>query len=110
MKSKIANTRVKNAKNLKSEKVERNTGNVFADLGFHDAEERIMEGALATKISQLIESRGWTHVQTAERVGLEQPKISNLVRGGAHLMKRASLRGTTPTPLSRCTVGPLTIS
>jgi predicted XRE-type DNA-binding protein len=81
MNSKIANTKVKKAKNLKSEKVERSSGNVFADLGFYDADERMWKAQLATKISQLIESKGWTQVQTAERVGLDHPKISNLMRG-----------------------------
>lgn len=81
MNSKMANTKVKKAKNLKSEKVERSSGNVFADLGFRDAEERMWKAQLATKISQLIESKGWTQVQTAERVGLDQPKISNLMHG-----------------------------
>lgn len=66
---------------VKSEKVETNSGNVFTDLGFQDAEERLLKAKLATKIAQLIESKGWTQAQTAERTALDQPKVSRLLRG-----------------------------
>lgn len=62
-------------------KVEPGSGNVFADLGFRDAEERLLKAKLATKIAQLIEKKGWTQTQTAERTGLDQPKVSHLLRG-----------------------------
>lgn len=62
-------------------KVELSSGNVFVDLGFPDADERLLKAKLATKIAQLIEQRGWTQTQTAERVGLDQPKVSHLLRG-----------------------------
>ncbi len=61
--------------------VEPSSGNVFADLGFRDAEERLLKAKLATKIAQLIEQKGWTQTQTAERTGLDQPKVSHLLRG-----------------------------
>ncbi len=64
-----------------NEKVEPSSGNVFADLGFQDAEERLLKAKLATKIAQLIERKGWTQAQTAERTALDQPKISRLLRG-----------------------------
>jgi predicted XRE-type DNA-binding protein len=64
-----------------NKKVEWSTGNVFADLGFHDAEERLLKAKLATKIAELIEKKGWTQAQTAERTALDQPKISRLLRG-----------------------------
>ncbi|MCM3906026.1 MAG: helix-turn-helix domain-containing protein [Pyrinomonadaceae bacterium] len=63
------------------EKAERSSGNVFADLGFRDSEERLLKAKLATKIAQLIEKKGWTQTQTAERTGLDQPKVSHLLRG-----------------------------
>ena len=64
-----------------AEKVEPGSGNVFSDLGFRDAEERLLKAKLATKIAQLIEKKGWTQAQTAERTGLDQPKVSHLLRG-----------------------------
>ena len=65
----------------RNEKIEHGSGNVFADLGFEDAEERLLKAELATRIAQLIEKKGWTQAQTAERTGLDQPKISRLLRG-----------------------------
>lgn len=65
----------------KTEKVEVSSGNVFADLGFEDSEERLLKAKLATKIAQLIEEKGWTQAQTAERTALDQPKVSRLLRG-----------------------------
>lgn len=65
----------------KSRKAEVGSGNVFADLGFEDSEERLLKAKLATKIAQLIEKKGWTQAQTAQRTALEQPKVSRLLRG-----------------------------
>src|SRR6266849_2769029 len=77
--------RVKTTKGRKSrannESAEQGSGNVFADLGFQDAEERLLKAKLATKIAQLIEKKGWTQTQTAERTALDQPKVSRLLRG-----------------------------
>ncbi len=80
MKVKVKATKAGKSK-TKSEKVETSSGNVFADLGFHDAEERLLKAKLATKIAQLIEKKGWTQAQTAERTALDQPKVSRLLRG-----------------------------
>jgi predicted XRE-type DNA-binding protein len=61
--------------------VEASSDNVFADLGFRNAEARLLKAKLATKIAQLIEKKGWTQAQTAERTALDQPKVSRLLRG-----------------------------
>src|SRR4051794_16099148 len=63
------------------EKIEISSGNVFADLGLPDPEELLLKAELATKIAQLIEKKGWTQAQTAERTALDQPKVSRLLRG-----------------------------
>ena len=63
------------------EKVQASSGNVFTDLGFADSEERLLKAKLASKIAQLIAERRWTQSQTAERIGLDQPKVSRLLRG-----------------------------
>src|SRR2546421_3812572 len=80
MKAKVKATKTRKS-SAPSEKVERSSGNVFADLGFQDAEERLLKAKLATKIAQLIEKKGWTQAQTAERTALDQPKVSRLLRG-----------------------------
>ncbi len=63
------------------ETVEPSSGNVFADLGFSDAEERLLKAELAVKIAELIDQKGLTQIETARRVGLDQPKVSHLLRG-----------------------------
>lgn len=50
-----------------NEKAETSSDNVFADLGFRDAEERLLKAKLATKVAQVVEKKGWTQAQTAER-------------------------------------------
>ncbi len=80
MRTKAKATKARKSK-ASAEKVEVSTGNVFADLGFHDSEERLLKAKLATKIAQLVEKKGWTQAQTAERTALDQPKISRLLRG-----------------------------
>ena len=72
--------KARNSKGNK-EKVEASSGNVFADLGFQDAEGRLLRAKLATKIAQLIERKGWTQAKTAKRTALDQPKVSRLLRG-----------------------------
>ena len=60
--------------------IERGSDNVFADLGFPDAEEMQTKARLAVRILHTIEVRGLTQAQAAELVGLKQPDISNLRR------------------------------
>jgi predicted XRE-type DNA-binding protein len=78
MSKKAATTKLKR---VQIEKIEPSGGNVFADLGFVDAEERMLKAQLAVKIGELIERKGWTQAQTAAVTGLDQPKVSHLLRG-----------------------------
>ncbi len=57
-------------------KVQASSGNVFADLGFTDAEERQTKLRLAYSINQSLDRRGWSQTEAARRLGLNQPKIS----------------------------------
>ena len=65
----------------KTTKVELGSGNVFADIGLEDAEELLLKAKLVIKISQLIEKKGLTQSEIAKRTGLDQPKVSRLLRG-----------------------------
>ena len=73
--------RATSPKKLTREKVEVGSRNVFGDLDFQDAEERLLKAKLATKIAQLIEEKGLTQAQAAERIALDQPKVCRLLRG-----------------------------
>ena len=57
------------------------SGNVFADLGFPDADERRAKAELARVVRREIQARGWTQTEAAEVMGLQQPDVSDLVRG-----------------------------
>jgi len=80
MKAKVRATKTKKRR-ANTEKAEASSGNVFADLGFEDSEERLLKARLATKIAQLVEKKGWTQAQIAQRIALDQPKVSRLMRG-----------------------------
>ena len=62
-------------------KVERGSGNVFADLGRPDAETQLLKAELVTRIDKIIRQRGLKQVEAAELLGLSQPDISCLLRG-----------------------------
>ena len=76
-KGRAAKRRTKSA----NTKVEVGSGNVFADLGFPDAEERLLKANLVFQIAQLIDKKKLTQAKVAERTGLDQPKVSRLLRG-----------------------------
>lgn len=57
------------------------SGNVFADLGFEQPEEELAKAQLVGRIAHLIEERGLTQAQTADLLGLDQPKVSALLHG-----------------------------
>jgi predicted XRE-type DNA-binding protein len=57
------------------------SGNIFADLGFPDAEERMAKVNLAFQINSLIKRKKITQIQAAELLGIDQPKISALSTG-----------------------------
>lgn len=61
--------------------IEESSGNVFADLGLPDAEERLAKAMLSRQIDKLIGARGLTQQQAAGILGITQPDVSNIVRG-----------------------------
>jgi predicted XRE-type DNA-binding protein len=62
-------------------KVTPSSGNVFADLGLPNADQLLAKADLAIEISQVIEERGLTQAEAAEIMGVDQPKVSAIVRG-----------------------------
>ena len=61
--------------------VTRGSGNVFADLGLPNPEERLAKAQLALLIDRAIRERGLTQRAAAALMGLDQPKVSHLLRG-----------------------------
>jgi predicted XRE-type DNA-binding protein len=50
-------------------------GNVFADLGYPNAEEQQTKAKLVSQIAKLIERQGLTQTETAIRLGIDQPRF-----------------------------------
>jgi len=57
------------------------SGNVFADLGLPDAEERLAKAQLAMRIHDAITARGISQAEAAKLLGVDQAKVSHIVRG-----------------------------
>ena len=62
-------------------KIERGSGNVFADLGRPDAEAHLLKAKLVSRIDEIIRQRGLKQVEAAKLLGLSQPDVSRLLRG-----------------------------
>ncbi len=59
--------------------ITRGTGNVFADLGLSDAADRQTKTRLALAINRIIKEQRLKQVDTAQLLGVPQPKVSALV-------------------------------
>ncbi len=61
--------------------VQISTGNVFADLGLPNPDEMLVKAELARRISQIINKRHMNQAEAAEVLGIDQPKVSALMKG-----------------------------
>jgi predicted XRE-type DNA-binding protein len=61
--------------------VELGSGNVFADLGLPDPEKLKIKSGLALEITKAIRRLDITQSEAAQRMGISQPKVSDLLRG-----------------------------
>ena len=60
---------------------EASSGNVYADLDFADAEEMLAKARIVSQIGRVIQARKLTQAQAGELLGIDQPKVSALLRG-----------------------------
>lgn len=65
-------------------KYEESSGNIFADLSSDNSEEKLAKAELTRQIAKIIKKRKLTQKQAAEILGIDQPKISALIRGRLH--------------------------
>ena len=75
----------------KAIRVVEGTGNVYADLGFRDAEAMKVKARLVSKIQAVFKQRGLTQMQVAEITGLPQPRLSAILRGHFHNVSERKL-------------------
>lgn len=57
------------------------SGNVYADTGHANPEEAMAKAELAILISDTIKRKKLTQKKAAELIGIDQPKISAIIRG-----------------------------
>jgi predicted XRE-type DNA-binding protein len=65
----------------KTIEVEEGSGNIFADIGLPNPEERIAKADLAIRIVTAIRARKLTQAGAARLLKIDQPKVSRLVHG-----------------------------
>jgi predicted XRE-type DNA-binding protein len=61
--------------------VQRGSGNVFADLGLPDADKLKIKTGLVIEIRKAMRSLDLTQQEAAKRMGITQPKVSDMMRG-----------------------------
>lgn len=65
------------------ETVHPSSGNVFIDLGYPEGEAAVLalRADLMGRLRLLVQEEGWTQAQAAQRFGIAQSRVSDLVRG-----------------------------
>jgi predicted XRE-type DNA-binding protein len=61
--------------------ITRSAGNVFADLGLANADDRLLKARVAMAINRIITDEGLTQTAAAERMGIAQPDVSRILKG-----------------------------
>jgi predicted XRE-type DNA-binding protein len=64
-------------------RVEKSSGNVFADLGFPRPEQELLKARLTLEIYRIIRKRGLTQTEAGKILGIKQPHVSALIRNRA---------------------------
>ena len=59
---------------------EKNSGNVFADLGLPNSDQELLKAKLTVEIYRLIKARGLTQTDAARLLGTTQAQVSALMR------------------------------
>jgi len=60
---------------------EEGSGNVLADVGLHDADERLARSKLGFHVYKLLADRQLTQREIAALLGIRQPEVSHLMNG-----------------------------
>jgi predicted XRE-type DNA-binding protein len=57
------------------------SGNVFKDLGLASPDEELAKAEMTARIAEAISRKGLTQTAAAKILGVDQPKVSALLRG-----------------------------
>ena len=66
---------------MEKAKLTKSSGNVFADLGLEEPDERLAKSDLAAKIAQIINKSHMSQIEAAKVLGISQPKVSMILNG-----------------------------
>jgi len=75
--------------------VTESSGNIFLDLGFppHEAEVMLLRAKVAESLRRWMEREKLTQAEAAKRLGISQPRVSEIVRGRVELLSLDYLAG-----------------
>jgi predicted XRE-type DNA-binding protein len=62
-------------------KMVESSGNVFKDLGYPNFDEHLLKARFAVVINDIIKEKDYTQIEAARILGIDQPKVSRLLRG-----------------------------
>jgi predicted XRE-type DNA-binding protein len=62
-------------------KITKSSGNVYADLGFKNAEEHALKAELVRQIASIMKEQDLTQTAAARRLGIDQPDVSKMLKG-----------------------------
>ena len=76
-------------------KITKSSGNIFLDLGFspHEAKVMLLRAQLAEALRGWMERGELTQAQAAKRLGISQPRVSEITRGKVELLSLDYLVG-----------------
>jgi len=76
-------------------KITKSSGNVFLDLGFppHEAAVMLLRAQLAEALRAWMEQEGFTQADAARKLGIAQPRVSEITRGKVELLSLDYLVG-----------------
>ncbi len=76
-------------------KVTESSGNIFLDLGFppHEAEVMLLRARLTEALRTWIDRQQLTQAQASKRLGITQPRVSEITRGKVELLSLDYLVG-----------------
>lgn len=61
--------------------IRRGSDNIFADLGFADADTHLLKAELVSRVHDIVRERKLTQTQAAHLMGISQPDVSRLLKG-----------------------------
>lgn len=66
---------------MPTDRVQRSSGNVFADINIPNPSRYLVKAELAARIYQIVQRRRLTQSEAGKVLGINQPKVSALLSG-----------------------------